>query len=168
MLAVGPATGQFLWFLAVCTQRTRILDLGTGVGYSALWLADAARRTGGYVISVDHDESKLATAITHAANADCLDRVRFEHADALAFLGRDAGPWDLVLLDLWKEAYVPCFEALLPVLAPDALVVADNMRYPAETRPMATRYQEIARTAPGMLSFEVDIGNGLELSWVDR
>jgi len=53
LLTVGPATGQLMNLLIKEAKARTILELGTSHGYSRVWLAEAARATGGKVISVD-------------------------------------------------------------------------------------------------------------------
>ena len=69
---------------------------------------------------------------------------------------------DFVLVDLWKDLYVPCLEAFFPKLNPGAIVVADNMLYPGGEE--VQRYSRAVRAMPGMTSILVPVGNGLEIS----
>jgi predicted O-methyltransferase YrrM len=69
-----------------------------------------------------------------------------------------------VLIDLWKDLYVPVFELLHPKLAPGALVIADNMTYPESALAHAQAYRERVQKAAGMSSVLLPVGNGLELS----
>jgi predicted O-methyltransferase YrrM len=79
-------------------------------------------------------------------------------------LPRLAGPFDLVLLDVWKDLYVPCLELFHLKLRPGALVAADNMLFPLNTRPAAAAYQARVRTKPDLDSVLLPIGSGVELS----
>jgi len=69
-----------------------------------------------------------------------------------------------VLIDLWKDLYVPVFELLYPKLAPGAVIVADNMVYPESAQVHASAYRERVRQAPEMTSVLLAVGNGLEVS----
>jgi len=69
-----------------------------------------------------------------------------------------------VLIDLWKDLYVPVFELLHRKLSPGAIVVADNMLIPEEFRAEARAYQQRVRAAAGMSSVLLAVGNGLEVS----
>src|SRR2546430_14868844 len=75
-----------------------------------------------------------------------------------------AGPFDFVLIDLWKNLYVPVFELLHPKLAHGALIVADNMLQPESARADARAYRQRVRAAADMSSVLLAVGNGLELS----
>jgi len=74
------------------------------------------------------------------------------------------GPFDLVLIDLWKNLYVPVFDLLHPKLAPGAIVVADNMLEPESARPHAEAYRRRVREARDMTSVLLNVGNGIEVS----
>jgi predicted O-methyltransferase YrrM len=90
--------------------------------------------------------------------------VEFRIGDALESLTQLSGPFDFVLLDLWKDLYVPVFERLYPKLAPGAIVVADNMLHPENVRAHARAYRERVQAAPEMSSVLLAVGNGLEVS----
>jgi predicted O-methyltransferase YrrM len=74
------------------------------------------------------------------------------------------GPFDFVLLDLWKQHYIPCLERVRPKLSRHAIVIADNMLRPAISRPDAERYRAAVRADPRFQSVLLPIGQGMELS----
>jgi predicted O-methyltransferase YrrM len=69
-----------------------------------------------------------------------------------------------VLIDLWKDMYIPFFDAVYPRLAPGAILVADNMIHPAAVRPLAQAYRSHVRAAAGMSSVLLPLGSGIEVS----
>src|SRR5690606_25935930 len=69
---------------------------------------------------------------------------------------------DFVLLDLWKDMYVPCLEAVLPKLNPGAVIVADNMITPGG--PNVKAYADAVRARPELRSILLPVGAGLEIS----
>ncbi len=164
MLPVGPESGRFLNLLIKLGRCTRVLELGTSVGYSALWMAEALEDTGGRMISIDRQASKLAEARTHLSEAGLLPRVELIAGDILQTLAGLPGPFDLVLLDYTRDQFIAALDALLPKLAPGALVVADNMIEPAATRAQAEAYRAHVARQPGLETVLVPIGNGMELT----
>jgi predicted O-methyltransferase YrrM len=84
--------------------------------------------------------------------------------DAVALLATQPGPIDFVLLDLWKDLYIPCFDALYPKLAANGVIVADNMLYPEYNRPEATAYRAAVRSRPDMEAVLLPIGQGIDLA----
>src|SRR5678816_4390755 len=102
LISVGPRTGRMLHLLATGANAKNILELGASYGYSTIWLADAARATGGKVVSLELSQRKVDHAQAQLTRAGLADFVEFRVGSALDTLPRLAGPFDLVLLDLWK------------------------------------------------------------------
>jgi predicted O-methyltransferase YrrM len=164
LLPVGRSAGILMNLLIKEAEARRILEVGSSYGYSTTWLAEAARAVGGKVISLELHAAKTQYAHTQLKRAGLADYVEFRVDDALASLGELAGPFDFVLIDLWKDLYVPVFELLHRKLAPGAIVVADNMLYPEKFRDDARAYRQRVRAAAGMSSVLLAVGNGLEVS----
>lgn len=162
MLAVGPDTGQVLNAIAGSLTSPSILEIGTSMGYSTLWLADGARRSGGKVTTIEQLEHKSAYAREQMRAAGLDEYVDFMVGDALTIIESLPQRFDLVLLDLWKDLYVPCLERFYPKLNPGAVVVADNIIRPGGEN--ARLYQEAVRNKPGMRSVLLPVGTGIEVS----
>ena len=164
LLTVGRAAAIFLDMLIREGSLKRILEVGSSYGYSTHWLADGARAVGGRVISLELQAPKTEYARTRLQRTGLAEFVEFRIGDAHESLAALPGPFDLVLIDLWKDLYVPVFERLHAKLAPGAIVVADNMLYPPAARADAEAYRARVRAAAGMSSVLLTIGNGLEVS----
>lgn len=164
LICVGPESGQLLHLLTVGRRAQVIVEVGCSYGYSTIWLANAARAVGGKVHSLELSAKKVAYAREQLGSAGLASHVEFHVGDALQSLQQLSGPFDLVLIDLWKNLYCPVFELVHPKLSPGALVVADNMTFPPGARPEAMAYQQLVRTKPNMDSVLLPIGSGLELS----
>src|SRR5688572_24320020 len=150
LLSVGREAGILLYLLATGGQSRRILELGTSYGYSTVWLGAAARATGGKVMSLELKEFKIEHARQALTRAGLSSRVEFYSGDCLESLKTLPGPFDFVLLDVWKDMYVPCFELVHPKLAPGAVICADNMLLPESVRAQAEAYQARVRKAGDM------------------
>ena len=164
LLPVGRATGTLINLLVREAEARRVLEVGSSYGYSTIWLAEAARAIGGKVISLELRAAKTEYARAQLATAQLERFVEFRVGDALASLAALSGPFDFVLLDLWKDLYVPVFEQLYPKLAAGAIIVADNMLYPETSRAHVEAYRKRLRAAPEMTSVLLAVGNGLEVS----
>jgi len=164
LLPVGRATGSLMNLLVKEAEARRILEVGSSYGYSTTWLAEAAHAIGGKVISLELRAAKTEYARAQLARAGLDGYVEFRIGDALASLAQLPGPFDFVLIDLWKDLYVPVFGLLHPKLAPGAIVVADNMLQPESARAHAQAYRERVRAATDMSSVLLAVGNGLEVS----
>lgn len=168
LLHIGPETAGFLVSLVAARGAKRIVELGTSYGYSTLFLAQAASRTGGRVSSYELSPEKQAYAQTQLQDAGLAKYVDWRLGDAVELLDDEPDGVDFVLLDLWKDLYVPCFEKLYPKLADNALIAADNMLLPAMARPHAEAYRAAVRAARNLDSVLLPIGSGIELSCLWR
>jgi predicted O-methyltransferase YrrM len=164
LLPVGRGTGTLLNVLAHEMPARTILEIGTSYGYSTLWLAQAARDVDGVVISLEMHQSKVDYARRMLERAGLADYVRFVVGDARASLTSLEHRYDLVLLDLWKDLYVRCFDMVVPRLNPGAIVIADNMLHPIATRPQAELYRVHVRTRHDMDSVLLPVGSGIEVT----
>ena len=162
LLAVGPDTGQFINILARSFKAPKILEIGTSYGYSGIWLAEAARASGGRLTTLELQDYKSAYAHDMSRRAGLAEHVDFRVGDAVQLINEMPGGIDFVLLDLWKDLYVPCLEAFYPKLNPGAVIVADNMVYPGGEE--VQRYGTAVRAKKGMRSVLLPIGSGLEVS----
>lgn len=164
LLAVGPETGLLLNLLVKGAKARTIVEVGASYGYSTVWLAEAARATGGRVISLEVSGSKVEYARGQIEAAGLAGWVDFRVGDALETLERLEERVDLALIDLWKDLYVPSFERLYPRLNPGAIVVADNMLEPPQWREDAERYRAYVRGQPQISSVLLPVGSGVEVS----
>lgn len=164
LLPVGANVGAFLNSLAVARAPRRMLELGTSYGYSTLFLADAARACGARLITMDVDAAKQAYAAEMLDRAGLADHVEFRCGDALELVAADDGEFDLVLLDIWKNAYLPCFEAVYPKLSEEGIIASDNMINPASARESVRKYRTAVEAKPDLRTVLLPIGSGIELT----
>lgn len=164
LISVGRNTGILLNILVKAAQAQTILELGTSFGYSTIWLAEAARATGGKVVSLDKAPKKQQYARAALSRAGLADFVEFKAGDALEILPAMSGRFDFVLVDLWKDLYVPCFDLFYPKLKPGAFIAADNMIMPEYWRTDAEAYRAHVRAQANIESILLPIGSGVELS----
>lgn len=164
LLPVGEEVARLMVDLVVGRRARTIFELGSSYGYSTLYLAEAARRTGGRLVSFELDEKKQAYARERIAEAGLAAHVEWRLGDAVELLEAEKGPVDFVLLDLWKDLYVPCLDRLHPILADNGVIVADNMLYPEFNRPEAAAYRAAVRAKAGMEAVLLPIGQGIDLA----
>jgi predicted O-methyltransferase YrrM len=122
---VGPDAGRLLHILAVAARARRVLELGSGYGYSAYWLARALPE-GGEVICTDRDPENREAALAYFARAGLQEKLRFEVGDALEALDRLRGPFDLIFNDVDKRDYPAVIARVVPRLPIGGLFVTDN------------------------------------------
>ena len=131
MPIVDRPTGHLLRVLA--HGRRRIVEVGTAIGYSTLWLA-LGSAPDGTIVTIDPDATRTARARGYWRAAGIPDgRISVVAMPALDAFAADVpelrGPFDLAFIDALKPEYAAYVEALVPRLAPGALVLADNVLY---------------------------------------
>jgi predicted O-methyltransferase YrrM len=159
-LPVARENGELLYLLARGRAATRVVEFGTSFGISTIFLAAAVRDNGGgEVITTEIHPDKARTASANLAEAGLADLVRIRTGDALRTLTELPGPVDLVLLDGWKDLYLPVLRILEPSLRSGALIVADDRSM------LPAAYLDYMRDPQnGYHSVEIPIDDGLEVS----
>jgi predicted O-methyltransferase YrrM len=123
---VGPQVGQLLAVLTRSVSARRVIELGSGFGYSAYWFARAVGARGEVTLT-EHSAEQAAQAQEFLQRGGLLDRVRVEVGDALRIIERVEGPFDIVFNDIEKERYPLVLERAAAVLRPGGLLISDNM-----------------------------------------
>jgi predicted O-methyltransferase YrrM len=124
-MMVGTIEGAFLAFLVGMTQASRVLEVGTFTGWSAIAMARALP-PGGRLISCDINEETTAVARRYAEEAGVADRIDFRVGPGVATLAALDGPFDLAFIDADKGGYIDYYEAILPKMSPNGTIAADN------------------------------------------
>lgn len=128
-----PDAGRLLWFLTQALGARSIVEIGTSRGVSTLWLADAARSTGGHVLSLDLDAAAQDDARRSVTAAGLAGQVTFRVQDGGAALaGMADGGVDLLFLDAERTEYPSWWPHPVRVLRPGGVLVADNALSHAE------------------------------------
>jgi predicted O-methyltransferase YrrM len=120
----GPHVMRLAATLARASGARRVLDLGTGFGYSALWFAATA--VSAQVEAVDQFEEHLSRGREFAQNAELPDRIQFVQADAAEYLSRTDGPYDLVHDDAWFGRQPAYFDRMVQLLKPGGVLTMPN------------------------------------------
>ena len=123
-MMVGRIEGKFLEFLVRSTGAELVLELGTFTGYSSISMARGLTGTG-RVVSCDVNPETTAIARRYAEEAGVADRIEYRLGPALDALDSLVGPFDLIFIDADKANYVNYYEALLPKLAANGLMIVD-------------------------------------------
>lgn len=126
-MPVTPVAGRLLYSLVRATRPATIVEFGMSFGISAIHLASAVRDNGsGRVVTTELSATKIVAAKANFAETGLDDLITVLDGDATATLAELDGAVDFVLLDGWKELYLPVLTVLERRLSPGALVVADN------------------------------------------
>ncbi len=162
MLNLEPDTAKLIGILIRSGQRKQILEIGTSNAYSTIWLAWAARATGGHVTSIDRDLDKQAMADANLRRAGLRDLVALHTGDATEIVATLPGPFDLVFFDADRLSAPAQLRLLLPKLTPGALVLADNaISHPGQI----AGYLTVIEALPDFDHMVVPIGKGLSIAY---
>jgi len=161
-IPISPEQGELLYHTARLVGARTLVEFGTSFGISAIYLAAAARENGGRFIGTEMEPNKIAAARDNlkAAGLDGVSEVRA--GDARETLRDLDDPIDFLLLDGWKDVYLPMIEMLRPKLAERAVVFADNIfTFPKALAPYVAYVRDPAN---GFESTTIPVGHGLEFS----
>ena len=162
-IPVSPEGGRLLYTLVRASRPATVVEFGTSFGISTIHLAAAVRDNGtGRVVSTELNAAKVAQAGANLAEAGLADLVTILAGDARETLAGLPGPVGFVLLDGWKDLYLPVLRLLEPRLAPGALVVADDTVSMADR--MADYLSYVRDPAHGYLSVSFPESDGLEIT----
>jgi predicted O-methyltransferase YrrM len=163
-LAVGPESGRLLFALVAPNAGCEVLEIGGSRGYSAIWLAAAARILGGRVLSLEQDAAKIEAWRQNVAGAGLEEWAELVEGNARETLPAVGGSFDVVFIDAWKDDYEWYFGEARTKLEPGGIVVADNV----DTSPVVKAYAAARQADPTLVSVTVPLGNGLEVTTVLR
>jgi predicted O-methyltransferase YrrM len=122
---VGRASGRFLELAARAVGARRVMELGSGYGYSAYWFARAVGPDG-EVVCTDGDPENAKLAEDYLSTAGMWDRVRYRVGDALQGFAEETGDFDVVYCDVDKDGYPDCWRAARDRIRVGGLWLCDN------------------------------------------
>lgn len=131
---VDAQTGALLHAMTRAVGARRVLEIGTAIGYSALWIATALPADG-MLITLERDQTRAARARDHFARAEVAERISVMVGDADRYLHKVAGPFDLIFQDGDKAFYEPMLDRLLGLLRSGGVLVTDNILWDGEVVP---------------------------------
>ena len=162
-LPVTPESGRLLYALVRATRPSTVVEFGMSLGISAIHLASAVRDNGtGRIVTTELSAAKVTAAKKTFVETGLDDLITVLEGDALSTLGAVDGPIQFVLLDGWKELYLPVTELLEPKLSAGALMVADNTSMD-DTKPYLEHVRDPNRGYVSV-NFPVREGDSMEIS----
>ncbi len=122
---VGRASGRYLELAARSVRAQRVMELGSGYGYSAYWFARAVGPEGS-VVCTDGDAQNAEQAEDYLSRAGLWERVSFRVGDALTRFAEEDGEFDVVYCDVDKAGYPDCWRAARERIRVGGLYLCDN------------------------------------------
>jgi predicted O-methyltransferase YrrM len=126
-LAVSEEDGRFLRLLIASSHRKRALEIGGASGYSAIWMAQGLRATGGKLVTIEYDPVRAKELAENIKRAGFSDIVQVVAGDAFAEIPKLQGTFDFVFLDAWKRDYKKFLDLVYPRLDKGGLFTAHNV-----------------------------------------
>ncbi|MDQ5842613.1 MAG: O-methyltransferase [Thermoproteota archaeon] len=165
MLAITYETGVFFSVLLKAIEARRILEVGTSVGFSTLWFAEAiGKHHGARIITIEMNPQKIEQALKNFKEARVDKMIEIKRGIALELLHRVKGKFDFVFLDADKENIIRYFDIVLPMVRTGGVIAADNMLYPDHFQPAMRKYARHIHAKPNTQSVTVPIGMGEEIT----
>ena len=135
---VGRATGRFLEVAARSIQARRVMELGSGYGYSAYWFARAVGESG-EVVCTEGDPANAERAREYLTEAGVWPRIRYRVGDALEGFAQETGEFDVVYCDVDKDGYPDCWRAARDRIRVGGLWLCDNVLWSGDVATGAER-----------------------------
>lgn len=167
----GPLLGRLLRQLATAISARDVFEMGSGFGYSTLYLAYSVGDTG-RVVHTERDPARSALARELLGRAGFADRVTFEVGEAVDIIANYPGPFDLIFIDVDRDKYPEALELARPRVRPGGYIVVDDVllggqvmdRSPQDRDTLAVqRYTREALLAPDLLTTILPMQDGVAL-----
>ncbi|MCB0212849.1 MAG: DUF1442 domain-containing protein [Anaerolineae bacterium] len=158
---LDPDSAKFVSMLAVSQKAKSIVEVGSGLGYSTLWLAYAASITGGKVVSCEIDAAKAAEAKANVEKAGLVDYVEFLSGDARETLRHRDEPVDFLFIDADFGQYETYFDVVYKRMGVGSTIIADDVV--ASENELAD-YTTYMQNHPSLESVTLPLSQGLEFT----
>jgi caffeoyl-CoA O-methyltransferase len=123
---IGPDCGRLLAQVAKISGAKRIFEMGSAIGYSAIWFARAAG-PGAEIYCTDGDPANADLARKNFERAGVSKNIRFMTGEAVDLIDSTEGSFDIILIDVYKHQYPAALKKSLPRLKSGGLVITDNV-----------------------------------------
>ena len=172
MFAITKETGEFFNILLRGMKAKRILEVGTSVGFSTLWFADAILENQGKIVTIEKESSKITRARANFEEAGISSQIQILQGEALQILKNISGSnkseqlelFDFAFLDADKELNIEYFDLILPMIKVGGILAVDNILYPEKFRPLMKKFIEHIKTKPNVQTVTLDLGNGEQIT----
>jgi predicted O-methyltransferase YrrM len=163
--------------LATAIGARRILEIGTAIGYSGIWLAGALPDDG-MLFTMEKSPDRARVARANFERAGLARRVGVIVGDAEVTIAKVSGPFDLIFQDGAKGLYGPLLDKLVALLRPGGLLVTDNVLWSGEVVPgfvstpthdagdtrAIAEYNERLNGHPDLVTATVPLRDGVSIS----
>ncbi len=174
---IPPETGYFLQLICSLQKPKTILEVGTAIGYSTMWLFD---HTSAIIDTIEIDAGRMEEARELFATIDRDQRISLYHGDAnevLPALASERKSYDLIFIDAAKGQYMKYFQVIEQLSKSGTIVLTDNVFFhgmvagieqpPKRLKPLVDKidkYNRMLHLLPGWRTSFYSIGDGIAVS----
>jgi predicted O-methyltransferase YrrM len=167
--SIGPEVGKLLGLLIRLMRARRVLEMGTCLGYSTIWLAQALQTTGGKLVSIEYKDDLFEDTRRNIALAGLTDVVELIKGDARVIIEQVHGPFDMILQDSDKNLYPLLLERSIALTRQYGIIVADDALFKPRGIPAALSepmhdYNQRVFADTRLYSTILPIGDGVTIS----
>ena len=170
-MQVGRIEGRFLKMLVRLTGARSILEIGMFTGYSALMMAEGLPDDG-HLITCDVDPKAEAIARHYFNESPDAHKIEIRIGPALDTIKSLSGPLDMVFIDADKTNYSNYYEAVMPLVRPGGLIVADNVLWSgrvldpkSDDDHAIVAFDKLVQADPRVESVCLTVRDGMMLAW---
>ena len=169
---ISKNIGMFYNILLKSTNAKNILEIGTSVGYSGLWFADAIisnTQFNGQIITIDREKFKIDNATRNFEEAGVSYIIKIMEGGARKILHEikdelNENYFDFIFIDADKESYIEYFDLCLPLVKKGGIIAADNILFPERFNQTMADYLSHVRSKSNVQSVTIPIDNGEEVT----
>ncbi|MEW5822039.1 MAG: O-methyltransferase [Cyanobacteriota bacterium] len=159
---VSREVGKLLYILASTSNSKNILELGTSNGYSTIWLALAAQKTGGHIITFEYFENRVLLASENFLHCKLDQYVTIKQGKIIDILRNYNHECDFAFIDANKQEYLEYFNLLDKSLKPGGIIVSDNISSHKED---LQNFTDFIYKHKDYISVFLPVDNGLLISY---
>jgi len=169
---ISKNIGMFYDILLKSINAKNILEIGTSVGYSGLWFADAVmsnKQSNGQIITIDREKFKIDSATQNFEEAGVGSLIKIREGEARKILHEikeefSENYFDFIFIDADKESYIEYFDLCLPLVRKGGIIGADNILFPERFNQIMAGYLSHVRSKSNVQSVTIPIDNGEEIT----
>jgi len=167
--SVGKELGRFLHLLILALKPSHVLELGTSMGYAAIWMGLALKEIGGTLTTIEYHQRLVEEAKRNIAQAGLHEIVTVLSGKAEDLLDELPGSYDMIVQDAGTKSYPGTLSNLIAKLSPGGILLADDVLFAVNAKrenpkKNMAEFNKRLMEDDSLFSTILSIGDGLSLS----
>ncbi len=168
--SIETELGKFLGLIIRLTNAKKVLEIGSGIGYSTIWLGEAVKVTSGKVVTIDNHERTHKEVIKNIKAAGLNNWVEIKLGDAEDLIMDFEDEWDIVFQDGGKYLYPVLHDKIVRLTRPGGLIIADDTMFKVNTQvrkglgEYMDEYNKMVFADSRLYSTILPVGHGITVS----